>query len=378
MQFLVKSSRRVGFFGFATATATHKDIAGKNFLKFQSKYAEYVTQFNQKLEAIEKENKAPNVAPQGKAFEHPYNNPHNPVNMSGIKSSELFYNFIGPEQVSPHYENFLVARKYLLLTYGGLIVIGFAAGTTNLHWIAKSSFLPFLFWMQIMYFYLEGRKSFMKPLLARFYRRVAGNECFQLDQYYHENMQLKIRTLLEAAKGQIEYGQLHKEFKDVKAELINTFLMNEQLNLQRHVAERSSNILKQAQQAEQINQNRLLSDIIEAAQESLETNLKNNLPEIQKALFKSALRGLAQGKMTYENDPLIDMILKTITEHVSKIQNLSPAEQKKLISLSKDQLAAIQANDKKAKEDFLRAEPKIDQTLKNYDNVKRQLASWGQ
>ncbi|CAD8160360.1 unnamed protein product [Paramecium pentaurelia] len=154
--------------------------------------------------------------------------------------------------------------------------------------------------------------------------------------------------------------------------------MNEQLNLQRHVAERSQNILKQAQQAEQINQNRLLSDIIEAAQKSLDTNLKSNLPEIQKALFKSALRGLAQGKMTYENDPLIDMILKTIREHVSKIQNLSPAEQKKLISLSKDQLAAIQANDKKAKEDFLRAEPKIDQTLKNYDNVKRQLASWGQ
>lgn len=34
MQFLVKSSGRVGYFGFATAAATHKDIAGKNFLKF--------------------------------------------------------------------------------------------------------------------------------------------------------------------------------------------------------------------------------------------------------------------------------------------------------------------------------------------------------
>jgi hypothetical protein len=30
--------------------------------------------------------------------------------------------------------------------------------------------------------------------------------------------------------------------------------------------------------------------------------------------------------MTYENDPLIDMIVKTIKEHVSKIQGLSPAE----------------------------------------------------
>lgn len=30
--------------------------------------------------------------------------------------------------------------------------------------------------------------------------------------------------------------------------------------------------------------------------------------------------------MTYENDPLIDMIVKTIKEHVSKISTLSPAE----------------------------------------------------
>lgn len=141
-----------------------------------------------------------------------------------IKSAELFFNFVGPEQVSPHYENFLVARKYLMLTYGGLIVLGFMAGTTNLSWIAKSSFIPFLFWMQIMYFYLEGRKSFMKPLLARFYRRVADNEIFQLDAFYQENMELKIRSLLKQAKGQIQFGELNKDFKDIKSELINTVL----------------------------------------------------------------------------------------------------------------------------------------------------------
>lgn len=104
--------------------------------------------------------------------------PHNPINFSGVKSSELFHDFVGPEMVSPHYENFLVARKYLLLTFGGLVVIGTAAETTDLNWIARSSFLPFLFWMQIMYFYLEGRKSWFKPLLVRFYRRVAMNEIF--------------------------------------------------------------------------------------------------------------------------------------------------------------------------------------------------------
>lgn len=66
--------------------------------------------------------------------------------------------------------------------------------------MAKSSFLPFLFWMQIMYFYLEGRKSFFKPLLARFYRRVAMNEMFQIEVFYQESMELKIRDLLSSAK----------------------------------------------------------------------------------------------------------------------------------------------------------------------------------
>jgi hypothetical protein len=134
--------------------------------------------FNEKLEILEAENKPPVVAPKGRGYTHPFDMPNNKINFSGVKSSEVFHDLVGPEMVSPHYENFLVARKYLLLTYAGLFLIGLCIGTTDLNWIARSSFLPFLFWMQIMWFYLEGRKSWMKPLLARFYRRVAMNEMF--------------------------------------------------------------------------------------------------------------------------------------------------------------------------------------------------------
>jgi hypothetical protein len=49
------------------------------------------------LENIEKDNKVQNVAPTGKPYDHPFDNPHNPINFSGIKCSELFHNFIGPE-----------------------------------------------------------------------------------------------------------------------------------------------------------------------------------------------------------------------------------------------------------------------------------------
>lgn len=95
-----------------------------------------------------------------------------------------------------------------------------------------------------MYFYLEGRKSFFKPLLARFYRRVAMNEMFQIEVFYQESMELKIRDLLSSAKRQLEYGFLHKDYRDVKGELINIFLMNEQVSLQKHITDRTLSVLQ--------------------------------------------------------------------------------------------------------------------------------------
>jgi hypothetical protein len=56
-----------------------------------------------------------------------------------------------------------------------------------------------------------------------------------MESFYHENMELKIRDLQAHAKVQIEYGMLHRDFRDIKGELLNMFLMNEHLNLQRHV-----------------------------------------------------------------------------------------------------------------------------------------------
>jgi hypothetical protein len=47
------------------------------------------------------------------------------------------------------------------------------------------------------------------------------NEMFQIEVFYQESMELKIRDLLSSAKRQLEYGFLHKDYRDVKGELIN-------------------------------------------------------------------------------------------------------------------------------------------------------------
>lgn len=73
------------------------------------------------------------------------------------------------------------------------IVISFGAATTDLNWMMRSSLLPLVFYFSYLYFFIEGRKSLLMPLLVRFYRKAAANEMLLFETYYHENVELKVR-----------------------------------------------------------------------------------------------------------------------------------------------------------------------------------------
>jgi len=128
--------------------------------------------------------------------------------------------------------------------WGAFFVLNFGVATVDLNWIAKSSFIPLIFWTSYLYFYYEGRKAFLKPLLVRFYRRAAANEMFLFETYYHENIETSVRTKINKAKSQLEYWNIHKSFPEIKAESVNNFLANQYLDLQHHLATRAVNILK--------------------------------------------------------------------------------------------------------------------------------------
>lgn len=134
--------------------------------------------------------------------------------------------------------------------WAGFFFLNFGVATVDLNWIAKAAFMPLIFWMSYLYFYIEGRKSFLKPLLVRFYRRAAANEMFLFETYYHENIESKLRDNLRVVKSQLEYWNLHSDFREIKAESVNNFLANEYLALQRNIAQRTLNILTSAKQYE--------------------------------------------------------------------------------------------------------------------------------
>lgn len=161
---------------------------------------------------LENKNRQKVKKPTVQGYVHPFNMEHHRITFSPVKTAEYFHDFIGPEQVSPHYENFLVSRKYLMAFWAAFFALNLGVATVDLQWIAKSAFIPIIMYTSYLYFYMEGRKAFLKPLLVRFYRRAAANECFLFEAYYHENIETKIRENLRITKNQLEYWNIHSNF----------------------------------------------------------------------------------------------------------------------------------------------------------------------
>jgi len=360
--------------GFANA-----DMAGASYTRFKQRYSENLKAFQEKLEKSENTEEVAKKKPHSKAYTHPYNLEKNPINFSPVKNAELFHDFVGPEQVSPHYENFMMSRKYALIFWAGSLGLLAAITTVDITWMAKSSLIPFVFWMQLHYIYLEGRKSFFKPLLMRWYRRVAANDIYNFNVFYHENIEVKIRELLRISKTQLEYWQLHKDFQDIKAESVNNFLANEYINLQKHIAERAVGILKQVQQYEDINKNKFVQNMIDEASAEVDKALTgSNKEEIQNKILESAIKGLAKGSMEYEGDPILPLVRASIRRNLDKYEKMSADDQKKVVALSESQLQALRDADRRLKEEYLHTEPKsLDASVKGHESVKKMMSNWG-
>jgi len=156
-------------------------------------------------------------------------------------------------------------------------------------------------------------------------------------------------------------------------------MSNEYVNLQKHINDRALDVLKQTQQYEDINRNKILSNIIDEAVKEIDKQLEGpNQAEIKKQLFDSALEGLSKGAMDYNNDPILPLVRSYVKVNIEKYSNLSAEEQSKLISLSDHQLQAIKEGDKRARQEYLESEPKgIDSSLKAHETAKKILSTWG-
>jgi len=360
--------------GFATAA----EIAQKTMDKFQKRYTDQSNSFEKRMEDIAKMySEAPKFDTAQKIYQHPYDNDHNPLTFSWGKLNELGFDFMGPEQVSPHYENFMMSRKYALTFWGGLGVLIFMMTTADLHWMARSLIFPWTIYFFYLYWFLEGRKSLVKPLLGLFYRRIFNNEVKNLETYYNENIETKVRSMMAIAKGQLEYKTVHNDYKSVRNNSIMAFLVNEQINLQAHLNNRALNILKQTEAIEEVNQRKIIDKVLADVTNSLDKAYAENKEKIERDTFEMALKGLEKNEMDYKDDPILPYIIESINRNVNDFVKLTKEQQNNLIALTEEQLQQVRNSDARMRDEFLGSEPKIDGALKNNPTVAKILANWG-
>lgn len=129
----------------------------ENFNNFQqivnSKKQDMNALFNEFQEQLKK------PYAEEKAYSHPLDHPHNKINFDGLELQEMFYDFMGPEQVSPHYENFAMSRKYAIGIWTSMFGISVLATTRDLTWIIQGTIMPIAFLSFMTYYFYEGRKA---------------------------------------------------------------------------------------------------------------------------------------------------------------------------------------------------------------------------
>ena len=175
--------------------------------------------------------------------------------------------------------------------------------------------------------------------------KVLDAELAELDREAPKIQAEKAQKNMQEALNQMEYLELHKDFQAIKAESVNRFVQNEQINLKKHIQSRATNLLTTAQAMEQRNRQDQVNMILEKALAEVDKLQKNIPASVIDASFQSALDGIKSGVMDYKNDVVLPLILEKIKVEVGKIKNLSAAEQKKLVTLSEAQLQQLRSMD---------------------------------
>ena len=201
-------------------------IAAKTYSKFQEKYSANLEAFQKKSAASMRVSDNIKRSTQ-KTYQHPYDDVHQRPYYSAMQTIQAHLDLVGAEQVSPHYENFGMARREALVFWAAYFGMRFIADTPDFHFFADASAGSLVFAFSYLYFWTEGKKCFALPILNRFYRKITAMEMANLDIYYAENVESRIRNLMSIAKTQIDYKALHNEYMSVR----NNTLLNVYSNI---------------------------------------------------------------------------------------------------------------------------------------------------
>ena len=304
-------------------------------------------------------------------------NPSKGVSLSSDNSLKQLIDLVGPEQVSSHYENFGMSRRVAITFWGVGLTVSYLDNNADVVNSLISAFESFAFYTLLFYVYLEGRKSIILPLLNRFYGLTFRNEIQYLMRDFQENMYYRFREREDKAREQLEYFDLHKEFRQIKNEAVERFLEAEESLLKQHLNQRARNLLETAKQMEVNNQKSITGKVLENIKTEVARLKSNPGQDLINKAFESALEGIKKGKMEYQNDGVIDKVLATTKTEIKKVNDMSESEKNKLLNLSEAQLKTLKDMDSNNQKEFLKKRPAgLDGSLRDNQAYSTIMSQW--
>lgn len=275
---------------------------------------------------LDEANMARSKAIPDKVYSHEFHSHEKPIFISPIRLEEYMEDLIGPEQVSPHYENFSLSRRISLLGIGGLAALSYISRVNDLDWVARSMIAPWLGYFMVLYFFFEGRRYMLLPLQNDWYCQLIENELSILYTNAPEDIATRSRESVALAMEQLEYLDVHEEFQWIKQHSIGLFLEVERERLQQHLRERSLTLLKSAETFEKLNRKHVLEKVLKGAFEHLEEAVAKPNQRLLDSIFAAGLKGIEADQMTYQDDTLLIDLIEYVGRESRRLQTMSSEE----------------------------------------------------
>lgn len=300
-----------------------------------------------------------------KGYTHPYHSKDSPLNVTSlIRGFDLLSDFIGPEQVSPHYESLSRSRRgliFLAAYIGTITTVARMGGWDHNDWIRGLVFHhEYLIALYIGYAEIRHFTWLPGPKFTVFYDVFSKYEAMQLASQWNDTAEELSTQFYQNSKNQVDYMNIHNEYRFVKKRSLVNFLTNQRLNLEKHFHDRTVSMLNQIKSFENQNlKNKLKSVTQEAFDATLAKVESDPEGEIYEQSFQAALDGIRKGQMDYAEDPVLPIMREELASRVAALKTMSPEEESRLLSLSSDQRKAVAQSDKTTKDAYLTEAPHV-------------------
>ena len=161
------------------------------------------------------------------------------------------------------------------------------------------------------------------------------------------------------SKLQVDYMNIHHEYKFIKKRAMVTFLTNERLNLEKHFHERTLNMLTNISNYEAQNMKNKLSQITQDAFDATLRRVEQDDGQIKQKAFDCALEGIRLGRMDFKDDPIMPIMREELSNRTSELKGLTPEQESELLSLTNDQKKSVAQMDRAMKDAYLTAVPHV-------------------